>query len=200
MVGLPPGVVGRIVARRSSAKRERLFTRRGNMLIERLSEEAQDDLLARGFSRRQMGRIAVVFGVGTAAAATMGRPAWASAGVVDPAPKAKVRIGANECWTGPFASGAGRSGARSSRKAIATTPHGERDDFIKAVVGRRRRSLRSRGALARIERSIVAHDRDLLLADARPRHRRSDLRTGWPYGGMAGRAGQARAAQAGLRA
>ena len=69
-----------------------------------LNEEAQDDLLSRGYSRRQLGSIAAVFGV-AAAAASMGRPAWASAGVPDPAPTAKVRIGANECWTGPMAPG-----------------------------------------------------------------------------------------------
>jgi histidinol-phosphate aminotransferase len=102
------------------------------MLTERLSEEARDDLLARGFSRRQLGRIAMVFGMGAAAAATMGRPAWAAAGVVDPAPKTKVRIGVNECWTGPF-----ESGQAAARAILAEgnryDAHGERGDFIKAV-------------------------------------------------------------------
>jgi histidinol-phosphate aminotransferase len=102
------------------------------MRIERLSEEAQDDLLARGFSRRKLGQIAMVFGAGAAAAATMGRPAWAAAGVVDPAPTAKIRLGANECWTGPFESGqaAARASLAQSNRYDA---HGERGDFIKAV-------------------------------------------------------------------
>ena len=102
------------------------------MPVERLSEEAQDDLLTRGFSRRQLAQIAMVFGMGAAAAATTGRPAWAAAGVVDPAPKAKIRIGVNECWTGPF-----ESGQAAARAILAEgnryDAHGERDDFIKAV-------------------------------------------------------------------
>ena len=79
-------------------------------LVETLNEEARDDLLTRGYSRRQLGRIAAVFGAGIAAASA-GRPAWASAGVPDPAPSAKVRIGANECWTGPLAPGAAAAAA-----------------------------------------------------------------------------------------
>ena len=81
------------------------------MLIERLSEEAQDDLLERGYSRRPVARIAAVFGLGAAIAASAGRPAWASAGIPDPAPAAKVRLGANECWTGPMAPGAAAAAA-----------------------------------------------------------------------------------------
>ena len=61
-------------------------------MIELLNEETKDDLLVRGYSRRQLARIAAVFSAG-AAVASMGRPAWASAGVPDPAPSAKVRIG-----------------------------------------------------------------------------------------------------------
>jgi histidinol-phosphate aminotransferase len=94
-------------------------------------EEARDDLLTRGYSRRQLGRILGVFGAGMAVA-TAGRPAWASGGVPDPAPSAKVRIGANECWTGPLAPG--------QAAAAAIIPHGNRysprdehGDFIKAV-------------------------------------------------------------------
>jgi histidinol-phosphate aminotransferase len=96
-----------------------------------LTLEAQDDLLHRGYSRRQLAHIAAVFGVG-AVAATSGRPAWASAGKPDAAPTAKIRIGANECWTGPLAPG------QAAAAAIITnsnrySPHDERGDFIKAV-------------------------------------------------------------------
>jgi histidinol-phosphate aminotransferase len=67
------------------------------------------------------------------AAASIGRPAWASGGVPDPAPNAKVRIGANECWTGPLA-----PGQAAAAKIIASgnrySPHDERGDFIKAVM------------------------------------------------------------------
>jgi hypothetical protein len=47
-----------------------------------VTEDVQDDLLGRGFARRDLARIAAVFGVG-AAAATLGRPAFASGGVPD---------------------------------------------------------------------------------------------------------------------
>ena len=96
-------------------------------------EETRDDLLSRGYSRRQLGKIVSVFGLGAAAAATMGRPAWASAGVPDPAPSARVRIGANECWTGPLAPGqAAAAGIIASGNRYS--PHDERGDFIRAVM------------------------------------------------------------------
>jgi histidinol-phosphate aminotransferase len=100
-------------------------------MTETLNEETRDDLLHRGYSRRQLGRIAAVFGAGLAAA-SHGRPAWASAGVPDPAPSAKVRIGANECWTGPMAPGVAAATAIipfGNRYA----PHDERGDFIRTV-------------------------------------------------------------------
>jgi histidinol-phosphate aminotransferase len=98
-----------------------------------ISEETEDDLLGRGYSRRQLARIVAVFGAGAAVAAASGRPAWASAGVPDPAPTAKVRIGANECWTGPLAPGQAAAAAiiGSSNRY---SPHDERGDFIKAVM------------------------------------------------------------------
>lgn len=96
-----------------------------------LTEEAHDDLLTRGYARRDLARLATVFGVG-AVAAMHGRPAWASGGVPDPAPIAKVRIGANECWTGPLP-----PGQRAATKIIAQSnryiPHNEHDDFLNAV-------------------------------------------------------------------
>jgi len=101
------------------------------MMTPRLSEEAQDDLLGRGYSRRDLFRIAAVFSAATAVA-TAGRPVWASAGRVDPAPDAGVRIGSNECWTGPFAPGqmaAAEIICQSNRYA----PEDQRGDFIRAV-------------------------------------------------------------------
>jgi histidinol-phosphate aminotransferase len=95
-------------------------------------EEVRDDVLGRGYSRRQLAQIATVFGVG-AAAATLGRPAWASGGVPDPAPTAKTPLGANECWTGPLL-----PGQIAARKMVENgnrySPHDERGDFIKAVM------------------------------------------------------------------
>jgi histidinol-phosphate aminotransferase len=96
-----------------------------------LPEESEDDLLDRGFSRRQLARIAAVFSIG-AVAASYGRPAWASAGIPDPAPAARVRIGANECWTGPMAPGhAAAAAIIASGNRYA--PHDERGDFIRTV-------------------------------------------------------------------
>jgi histidinol-phosphate aminotransferase len=103
------------------------------MMTSPIAEEARDDLLGRGYSRRQLARIAAVFGVGAAAVATSGRPAWASAGVPDPAPTAKVRIGANECWTGPLAPGQAAAAAIIA-SGNRYSPHDERGDFIKAVM------------------------------------------------------------------
>jgi len=101
-------------------------------MIELLSEETKDDLMVRGYSRRQLGRIAAVFSMG-AAVASMGRPAWASAGVPDAAPTAKVRIGANECWTGPLAPGAAAAAAIIPW-GNRYSPQDQRGDFIKAVM------------------------------------------------------------------
>lgn len=103
------------------------------MTAQNLKEDAQDDLLDRGYSRRQLGRIATVFGIGAMAAATIGRPAWASGGVPDPAPNAKVRIGANECWTGPLAPGQAAAAAIIS-SSNRYSPQDQRGDFIKAVM------------------------------------------------------------------
>jgi histidinol-phosphate aminotransferase len=101
-------------------------------MIDLLSEEAQDDLLVRGYSRRALGRIAAVFSLG-AAVASVGKPVWASAGIPDPAPTAKVRIGANECWTGPLAPGAAAAAAIIPW-GNRYSPQDQRGDFIKAVM------------------------------------------------------------------
>jgi histidinol-phosphate aminotransferase len=104
------------------------------MQAQRLGDEAQDDLLRRGYSRRQLLRIAAVFGAGAAVvAASAGRPAWASGGVPDPAPDAKVRIGANECWTGPLAPGQTAAAAIIS-SSNRYSPKDQRGDFIRAVM------------------------------------------------------------------
>jgi histidinol-phosphate aminotransferase len=97
----------------------------------RLSQEATDDLFGRGYSRRQLLRIAAVFG-SAAAVASFGRPVWASGGIPDPPPDAKIRIGANECWAGPLAPGqAAAAAVISSSNRYAPTD--QRGDFTKAV-------------------------------------------------------------------
>ena len=101
-------------------------------MIRVLPEEAQDDLQSRGYSRRDMARLATVFSVGAMAASVV-RPAWASGGVLYPAPTARTRIGANECWTGPL-----MPGQIAAQKMVEHgnhySPKDERGDFIKAVM------------------------------------------------------------------
>ncbi|VWX54599.1 hypothetical protein NOVOSPHI9U_680012 [Novosphingobium sp. 9U] len=68
-----------------------------------LSADAQEDLLTRGYSRRHLGRIAALLGGGIAAAQVAG-PALAQQSAK--AVAGAVRIGSNECWTGPLRPGA----------------------------------------------------------------------------------------------
>lgn len=72
------------------------------MTIDLLDREAREDLQDRGYSRRQLGRIAMLLGAG--AAVTQ----FSSAAQAQQSAKAMVgavRIGSNECWTGPFSEG-----------------------------------------------------------------------------------------------
>lgn len=75
------------------------------MMLE-LEKDAKEDLMERGYSRRQLGRVAALIGAGAAAHQMLLAPAFAQQqagrGI-----KGAVRIGANECWTGPFPSGIG---------------------------------------------------------------------------------------------
>ncbi|WP_267433082.1 pyridoxal phosphate-dependent aminotransferase [Sphingomonas sp. GM_Shp_1] len=97
-----------------------------------LTEDGCDDLLTRGYARRDLARIGAFFGVGALASATLGRPAWASGGKPDPAPTAKTRIGANECWTGPLA-----PGQKAAADAIALgnryEPNAIRPSFVRTI-------------------------------------------------------------------
>jgi len=67
-----------------------------------MDREARDELQERGFSRRQIGRIAMLFGAGAAMTQIPG-PALAQQSAR--AAVGAVRIGSNECWAGPFAEG-----------------------------------------------------------------------------------------------
>ncbi|MDO7834017.1 pyridoxal phosphate-dependent aminotransferase [Sphingobium sp. HBC34] len=58
----------------------------------------EQDLAARGYSRRQMAKAAALLGAATATLRVTGAVAQQAAKAVAGA----VRIGANECWTGPF--------------------------------------------------------------------------------------------------
>jgi histidinol-phosphate aminotransferase len=112
--------------------RRRILVPSDSVVTPALTEEAEGDLLDRGYSRRQLFRIAAVFS-SVSLAASVGRPAWASGGVPDPAPDAKTRIGANECWTGPLAPGQAAAAAIIS-SSNRYSPKDQRGDFIKAVM------------------------------------------------------------------
>ncbi|MGI4745116.1 MAG: pyridoxal phosphate-dependent aminotransferase [Janthinobacterium lividum] len=75
-----------------------------------LVREAKEDLIARGYSRRQFGRVSALLGIGavvsTGALTVPGRSAFAAPNHAEMASRpdlaGMVRIGSNECWTGPF--------------------------------------------------------------------------------------------------
>lgn len=94
-----------------------------------LSFTAREDLLQRGYNRRDLGRIAAMFG-GGAIVAQAGRPAWAAAA---PPPADRLLLDSNECWTGPMA-----AGLDAAREIMARCnryePGSEREDFIRAVM------------------------------------------------------------------
>lgn len=95
-------------------------------------DEAREDLLGRGYSRRQLARIAALIGGGAALAQVAG-PALAQSnaarGVVG-----AVRIGANECWTGPFPEAAAVA-AKIVAEGNRYDPDDQRGHLVKTVSG-----------------------------------------------------------------
>lgn len=93
--------------------------------------KASDELLDRGYSRRQLGRIAALIGGGAALAPLLpgaaGAQSQAAKGVIG-----AVRIGANECWTGPFPEGA-EAAARIVAAGNRYDPGDEREKLIRTV-------------------------------------------------------------------
>jgi histidinol-phosphate aminotransferase len=96
-----------------------------------LDKDAQQDLIERGYSRRHLGRIAALLGTGLAASSMLGgvghAQQQAGRGI-----KGAVRIGANECWTGPFPSGVDAI-ARAASLGNWYDPDNYRGDLIKTV-------------------------------------------------------------------
>ena len=94
--------------------------------------DAQQDLIQRGYSRRDAARILGVLGAGVAVA-TAGTPVWAQR---NDGPEEgnfpKVRIGSNECWTGPFPV-AQAAAAKIVSHANFYHPGTEVTDFKKAL-------------------------------------------------------------------
>lgn len=72
------------------------------MTTVQIDRESRQELESRGYSRRQIGRIAALLGAG-AVMTQMARPAMAQQSAKGVA--GAVRIGSNECWTGPFPAG-----------------------------------------------------------------------------------------------
>ncbi|HUD93135.1 pyridoxal phosphate-dependent aminotransferase [Sphingobium sp.] len=69
-----------------------------------LNKDARENLIERGYSRRQLGEVAALLGAGVAASSLLGGAAHAQQQAARGVAGA-VRIGSNECWTGPFPSG-----------------------------------------------------------------------------------------------
>jgi histidinol-phosphate aminotransferase len=67
-----------------------------------IDRQAREELQERGYSRRQIGRIAALLGAGVVMS-QVARPAFAQQSAK--AMVGGVRIGSNECWTGPFPAG-----------------------------------------------------------------------------------------------
>jgi histidinol-phosphate aminotransferase len=96
-----------------------------------IREEIKDDLLSRGYSRRQMLRTAMMFG-GAAATALTFNAELAFAADEDDAGKGMVRIGSNECWAGPMAPGLA-AGNAAFANANRYSPNGEVEKLTKTI-------------------------------------------------------------------
>jgi histidinol-phosphate aminotransferase len=92
-----------------------------------MSQQGREDLLARGYSRRHIMRAAAML---TGAAAFSFGPEL-SVGARAASPD-KIRIGLNECWTGPFAPGV-EAAARTTTQCNRYSPNGEREALIRAI-------------------------------------------------------------------
>ena len=101
-----------------------------NNVMERIeSSDIRDDLIARGYSRRQLGRVAALLGGGVALAS--GAPAFAQQSAKGVA--GAVRIGSNECWTGPLPAGA-QAAMQIVSKGNWYEPDSEHEKLVAAVV------------------------------------------------------------------
>lgn len=95
-----------------------------------IREEIKDDLLSRGYSRRQMFRTAMMLAGGAAALSLNSEMAFAADD--DDAGTKMIRIGSNECWTGPMAPGLA-AGNAAFVNANRYSPNGENEKLIKAI-------------------------------------------------------------------
>ncbi len=94
-----------------------------------IKEEMKDDLLSRGYSRRQMFRTAMMFAGGAAALSMSGEAALAAD---DDAGGGMVRIGLNECWAGPMTPGL-KAGTAALANSNRYSPNGEIETLTKTI-------------------------------------------------------------------
>ena len=94
-----------------------------------IREEIKDDLLSRGYSRRQMMRTAMMFAGGAAALSISGESAVAAD---DEMGKGMVRIGLNECWAGPMEPGL-KAGTVALAQSNRYSPNGEIETLTKTI-------------------------------------------------------------------
>jgi histidinol-phosphate aminotransferase len=96
-----------------------------------LNKDARDDLMERGYSRRQLGEVAALVGAGVAASSLLGGTALAQQQAARGVAGA-VRIGSNECWTGPFPSGVDAA-AKAAALGNWYDPDNYRGELVKTV-------------------------------------------------------------------
>ena len=93
-----------------------------------LDKDIRDELMERGYSRRQLAKVAALLGAGAAAA----RFSTASAQQAAKAVVGAVRISANECWVGPFAPAA-EAAAKIVAEGNRYEPDNEHEKLFQAV-------------------------------------------------------------------
>jgi len=96
-----------------------------------IDEQMKDDLLSRGYSRRQMMRTALMFGGAAAAGLSLNSELAFAKDRAAMAPN-MVRIGSNECWTGPMAPGLA-AGNAAFANANRYSPNDEDAKLVKAI-------------------------------------------------------------------
>ncbi|MCI4590229.1 pyridoxal phosphate-dependent aminotransferase [Sphingobium sp. BYY-5] len=96
-----------------------------------LNKDAREDLIERGYSRRQLGEVAALLSAGVAASTLLGGAAQAQQQAARGIAGA-VRIGSNECWTGPFQSGVDAA-AKAASVGNWYDPDNYRGDLVATV-------------------------------------------------------------------
>lgn len=96
-----------------------------------LEKDAREDMLDRGYSRRTVGRLSALMAAGAAANSLLVQPAFAQQQAARGI-KGAVRIGSNECWTGPFQPGV-EAIAKAGSLGNWYDPDNYRGDLIKTV-------------------------------------------------------------------